>query len=105
VLPEYSCDAVRWMACNVRYKAQAQKNIWGGRVNRLMTTSEKKKTTQTSRGKKEAQVTDQIDEYNFFISGNGNGTEEVLRKDNKNKQSLENGIIKTKKSIDFFLPE
>jgi hypothetical protein len=70
-----------------------------------MTTSAKKKTTQTSRGKKEAQVTDQIDEYNFFISGNGNGTEEALKKDNRNKQSLEDGIIKTKKSIDFFLPE
>jgi hypothetical protein len=61
-----------------------------------MITSAKKKTAQTSRGKKEAQVTDQIDEYNFFISGNDNGTEEALRKDNKNKQSLENGIIKSK---------
>jgi hypothetical protein len=84
----------RWHAmCDTRRK---RKRTMGGRVNRLMITSAKKKTAQTSRGKKEAQVTDQIDEYNFFISGNDNGTEEALRKDNKNKQSLENGIIKSK---------
>jgi hypothetical protein len=84
----------RWHAmCDTRRK---RKRTIGGRVNRLMITSAKKKTAQTSRGKKEAQVTDQIDEYNFFISGNDNGTEEALRKDNKNKQSLENGIIKSK---------
>jgi hypothetical protein len=84
----------RWHAmCDTRRK---RKRTMGGRVNRLMITSAKKKTAQTSRGKKEAQVTDQIDEYNFFISGNDNGTEEALRKDNKDKQSLENGIIKSK---------
>lgn len=73
------------------------------KVNRLMTTSVKKKTTQTSRAKKEAQSIDQIDEYIFFVSSNGNGGEEASAKDNK-KQSLGNSVIKSKKSIDFFLP-
>ncbi len=97
------CILIDGMQCAIQ--GASAKEQWGGRVNRLMTTSAKKKTAQTSRGKKEARVTDQIDEYNFFVSDDGNGTEEALRKDNKNTQSLENGIIKTKKSIDFFLPE
>jgi hypothetical protein len=82
----------RWHAmCDTK---RERKRKMGGRVNRLMTTSAKKKTAQTSRGKKEAPGTDQVDEYNFFVSDDGNRTEEVLRKDNKNKQSLKNGIIK-----------
>jgi hypothetical protein len=92
------------MACNVRYRARAQKNI-GGKVNRLMTTSAKKKSAQTSLGKKEATEADRIDEYNFFVSSNGNGSDEALNEENRNKEALKNGIIKSKKSIDFFLPE
>jgi hypothetical protein len=64
-----------------------------------MTTSAKKKSAQTSLGKKEATEADRIDEYNFFVSSNGNGSDEAL------KEALKNGIIKSKKSIDFFLPE
>jgi len=73
-----------------------------GKVNRLMTTSAKKKSAQTSPGKKEA---DKIDEYNFFLSINGNDSDEALNKESRNKEAVNNGIIKSKQSIDFFLPE
>ena len=70
-----------------------------------MTTSAKKKSAQTYRGKKEAAEADQIDEYNFFLSINGNDSDEALNKESRNKEAVNNGIIKSKQSIDFFLPE
>jgi hypothetical protein len=73
---------------------------WGGRDTDLMTTSEK--AAQTSRGKKKANKTD---EYNFFVSCNENGNDEALTGESETKESLENGIIKSKQNIDFFLPE
>jgi hypothetical protein len=74
-----------------------------GRVNRLMTTSAKKKSAQTSRGKKEA--TDQIDEYSFFISGNGNTNDDALDKESRNEKALKNDVIESKRNSNFFLPE
>jgi hypothetical protein len=81
--------------------AQDAKKSWGAGIH-LMTTSEKEKTTQTSRGKKKA---DQTDEYNFFIASNENGTDEALTGESGTKELLRNGIIESKQNIDFFLPE
>jgi len=66
-----------------------------------MTTSEKEKTSQTSRGKK----ADQTDEYNFFVASDENGNDEALTGEGKKKELLKNGIIELKHNIDFFLPE
>lgn len=76
-----------------------------GKVDLLMTKSAKKKSSQTSQGKKEAAEADQIDEYNFFLSSNGNKSDEVFKKERTSKEALKNGIIKSKQNIDFFLPE
>jgi len=74
-----------------------------GKVDRLMTTSAKKKSAQTSRGEKEAK--DQIDEYIFFITGNGDTNDDALCKESTDEKTLKNDVIKSKQNSDFFLPE
>lgn len=88
----------RWHEmCDHSGKAQTN-TVWA--VNRLMTKTVDKKSAQMSRGKKEA---DQTDEYNFFVTGKDKDSEEALI--NEDKESIKNGIINSKHNIDFFLPE
>ncbi len=75
-----------------------------GKVNRLMTTSGQKKATQASNGEKETAATDQIDEYKFFISTNGDHQDKI-KKDDGITEAPTNEMTASKQGIDFFLPK
>jgi hypothetical protein len=75
-----------------------------GKVNRLMTTSGQKKAAQASNGEKETAAADQIDEYKFFISANGDNQDKI-KKDNSITEAPTNGMTESKQGTDFFLPK
>jgi hypothetical protein len=70
-----------------------------------MTTSNEHKSAQALAGEKKVRQTDQINEYDFFVSTSGLESDEVLTKEEVNKTGSEKGALKPDQSASFFLPD
>jgi hypothetical protein len=70
-----------------------------------MTTSIEHKSEQALRGEKKIKQTEQINEYDFFVSTSCLESDEVLKKEKVKKIEADRGVVKPDQSAVFFLPD
>jgi hypothetical protein len=86
----------------IKVKNEIKTNI----ISLWMTTVSEHKSAQALREEEKVKQTDQINEYDFFVSTSGPESDERLTKEDENKQgAAEKGALKTDQSASFFLPD
>jgi DeoR/GlpR family transcriptional regulator of sugar metabolism len=75
------------------------------KISLWMTTLSGHKSAQALTGEEKTRQTDQINEYDFFVSTSGLESNEALTKEDVNKTGSEKGALNPDQSASFFLPD